>query len=233
MYFGLVKDKITTWIEENNFSHVAVFFDLDVLSTKEFRSIMPVEPYLRNFCIMSVFQTNINLGNGHIVNGMIQVKLREYRKEDVEQLLNIWNQVVKMGNSFPDVVGMSLEQFEKFLESRSFVGVAIDEKSETIAGFYTIQPNNVGLIGHIANGTYAVKEEYQGQGLGTKLLENSLTKAKNLGFEIMQFNAVFENNTAALHLYKKLGFQKVGRVPNGVKRGNKNYEDFIILYRPL
>lgn len=43
------QEKVQAWIEENNFTHIAVFFDLDVLSPQEFRSVMPAEPYLEKF----------------------------------------------------------------------------------------------------------------------------------------------------------------------------------------
>lgn len=36
---------VLDWIEENNFEHIAVHFDLDVLSPDDFRSILPAEPH--------------------------------------------------------------------------------------------------------------------------------------------------------------------------------------------
>ncbi|MFD1066531.1 arginase family protein [Oceanobacillus locisalsi] len=38
-------DPIMDWIKENNIAYLAVHFDLDVLSPKDFRSIYPAEPY--------------------------------------------------------------------------------------------------------------------------------------------------------------------------------------------
>lgn len=40
---------LTNWITENNIQHVAVHFDLDVLSPQDFRSILPAQPYLETF----------------------------------------------------------------------------------------------------------------------------------------------------------------------------------------
>lgn len=37
------------WIQENQISEIAIHFDLDVLSPKNFRSIYPAEPYLDEF----------------------------------------------------------------------------------------------------------------------------------------------------------------------------------------
>lgn len=40
---------ILQWIQENEIQHIAVHFDLDVLSPQDFRSIYPAEPYLEGF----------------------------------------------------------------------------------------------------------------------------------------------------------------------------------------
>ncbi len=40
---------IIDWIEENQIEYLAVHFDLDVLTPKDFRSILPAEPYLEDF----------------------------------------------------------------------------------------------------------------------------------------------------------------------------------------
>ncbi|MGG4411087.1 arginase family protein [Niallia taxi] len=40
---------IIDWIEKNQIEYLAVHFDLDVLSPKDFRSILPAEPYLEKF----------------------------------------------------------------------------------------------------------------------------------------------------------------------------------------
>lgn len=40
---------ILDWLKENQIEHIAVHFDLDVLSPQDFRSIYPAEPYLEEF----------------------------------------------------------------------------------------------------------------------------------------------------------------------------------------
>jgi arginase len=82
------QEKINVWIEENNFSHIAVFFDLDVLSPKEFRSIMPAEPYLENFepAIGSMkFKQISNIVNG-IDREMVSLIMTEYMPWDANNL---------------------------------------------------------------------------------------------------------------------------------------------------
>ncbi len=42
-----------------------------------------------------------------------------------------------------------------------------------------------------------------------------MVQARELGFRILQFNAVVEDNLAAIHLYEKIGFRQIGRVCEG------------------
>ena len=73
----------------------------------------------------------------------------------------------------------------------------------------------------------------RGKGVGEILVRHSLTKAKELGFRIMQFNAVVANNEVALRLYEKLGFAKLGVIKGGFLNKNGIYEDIIPHYIEL
>ncbi|NLD87249.1 MAG: GNAT family N-acetyltransferase, partial [Clostridiales bacterium] len=51
--------------------------------------------------------------------------------------------------------------------------------------------------------------------------------AKNLGFRVLQFNAVVADNVPALKLYEKLGFTRLGVIPGGFRAKNGEYKDII------
>ena len=53
----------------------------------------------------------------------------------------------------------------------------------------------------------------RGRGVARNLGEAALAFAREAGFKSMQFNAVVETNTVAVGLWKKLGFEIVGTVP--------------------
>ena len=42
-----------------------------------------------------------------------------------------------------------------------------------------------------------------------------MERARELGYKILQFNAVVASNQGALRLYDRLGFQRLGTVPGG------------------
>ena len=54
-----------------------------------------------------------------------------------------------------------------------------------------------------------------------------------LGFRILQFNAVVASNTAAIRLYKKLGFDVIGTVKGGFLMKDGSYEDIVLFYIEL
>ena len=160
-------------------------------------------------------------------------KIKQLEKSDIKQAIDIWNDVVTEGAAFPQTELLNEVSGLEFFNSQSFTGLAYDENSSEIVGLYILHPNNVGRCGHIANASYVVKKDKGGQHIGELLVKNCLTKAKELGFKILQFNAVVATNTSALNLYKKLGFTQLGVIPKGFLLKDGSYEDIIPHYIEL
>jgi len=49
----------------------------------------------------------------------------------------------------------------------------------------------------------------------------------------MQFNFVASSNEGAVRLWKKLGFETVGRLPRAFKHPTKGYVDALVMYKWL
>ena len=98
---------------------------------------------------------------------MKNVTVRGYNIDDVPAMAEIWNEVVKEGNAFPQKEALDYEGAKKFFASQTFCGVA-EYEGETV-GMYILHPNNVGRCGHIANASYAVKSTCRGKGAGHNL----------------------------------------------------------------
>ena len=91
-------------------------------------------------------------------------------------------------------------------------------------------PVNTAPRNDMRNTSYAVKEGIRGKHIGEQLVKDSMAVGKRLGFKILQFNAVVATNEIALHLYKKLGFTQLGRIPGGFMMKDGHYEDIIPHY---
>ncbi|MGB4659760.1 MAG: GNAT family N-acetyltransferase [Mobilitalea sp.] len=163
----------------------------------------------------------------------MNIKIRAYEKNDVEEAIYIWNEVVQDGIAFPQIDLLTEQGGDEFFSQQSFTGIAYDMDSKEIVGLYILHPNNIGRCGHICNASYAVKKSMRGHHIGEKLIINCLSKAKEIEFKIMQFNAVVKSNKNALHLYEKLGFIQLGIIPNGFLMKDGTYEDIIPHYRVL
>ncbi len=163
----------------------------------------------------------------------MDIQIKSYDKIYIKEMISIWNEIVEAGDAFPQIENLTELSGDKFFSEQSFTGMAYDTKSQEIVGLYILHPNNIGRCGHICNSSYAVKIGIRGQGIGEKLLIDSIKKGKELGFKILQFNAVVKTNTSALYLYEKLGFVKLGTIPNGFLMKDGSYEDIIPHYITL
>ncbi len=159
------------------------------------------------------------------------VTVRPYTLRDLPAMAAAWNRVVEDGMAFPQVEAVPPGREEEYFGSFSACSVA--EVDGRVAGMYEIRPNNIGRCGHIANASYAVDPECRGRGVGRALVSDSLVRAKDLGFRIMQFNAVVKENAGARRLYESLGFQLVGVIPGGFHAIDGVYHDICIYYHVL
>lgn len=161
------------------------------------------------------------------------VIVEKLTEKNLEKAVEIWNQVVEDGRAFPQTETLSIEEGRTFFESQSYTGVEKIEETGEVVGLYILRPNNIGRCEHIANASYAVERNARGHHAGEALVKDCLLKGKELGFRILQFNAVVASNTAALSLYKKLGFKKLGTIPGGFLNIDGIYEDIILHYIEL
>ena len=149
------------------------------------------------------------------------MEIRKFRKSDIPEMVEIWNEIVEAGNAFPQEEFLNAETGGKFFSEQSYTGVAWE--NGRIYGLYILHPNNIGRCGHICNASYAVSSESRGKHIGEKLVLDCIMQARNIGFKILQFNAVVESNTRARHLYERTGFRQLGTIPNGFRMKDGSY----------
>ncbi len=164
----------------------------------------------------------------------MEIQIREYNISDIKEAVAIWNAVVEDGVAFPQLDLLDEKTGHHFFSQQSYTGIAYYVYPQLpvnqVVGLYILHPNNTGRCGHICNASYAVDQSYRGCHIGEQLVKHSMQTGKELGFKILQFNAVVKTNTAAIALYKKLGFAQLGVIPKGFLKKDGHYEDIIPHY---
>jgi len=143
------------------------------------------------------------------------------------QLFSIFADIVARGEGFPQQPPLTRSVFDE-VWVRPVTLVAGAMLQGALVGAYYLKPNLPGIGSHIANAGYVVDRRYRGLGLGRLLVQDSIGRAPLAGFDAIQFNFVFADNPAR-PLYEELGWQVVGKVPDGVAPGR----DAIIYWRAV
>jgi ribosomal protein S18 acetylase RimI-like enzyme len=159
------------------------------------------------------------------------MNIRAFTRGDTEAARGIWNAVVAEADAFPQVNGLSADEACPFFSAQSYTGIA--EQDGEVAGVYILHPNNIGRCATIANASYAVKPGLRGRHIGEKLVLDSLAKGRELGFHVLQFNAVVATNVHAIHLYERLGFHRLGCIPGCYETAAGTFTDIFLFWHEL
>lgn len=159
--------------------------------------------------------------------------IRPTQKSDRNAVLDMARELVRSGDTYaydPNISDNDLwEYWHPKADGSGFVAVLDD----VVVGMFIIRPNHPGPGMHIANASYAVRADKRGLGLGRSMGEASLFEARRLGYCGMQFNIVISTNTAAVRLWRSLGFKIVGTIPNGFSLPGGRLVDHHIMFRKI
>ncbi len=144
------------------------------------------------------------------VSGM-EVRLAE--GSDWPVIWQIMQVVTGAGDTFTYPTDMAEESARSlWMESGGQTIVAVD-KMGCILGTAKMSANQMGPGGHVATGSFMVAPYARRLGVGRCLGNAVIAWAKALGFRAMQFNAVVSTNLIAISLWRSLGFEIVGTIP--------------------
>jgi L-amino acid N-acyltransferase YncA len=107
------------------------------------------------------------------------------------------------------------------------------EEDGRILGTYFLQPNQQGGGSHVANCGYITAPWATGRGVARAMCEDSLVRARQSGFQAMQFNFVVSTNEPAVHLWRSFGFEIVGQLPGAFHHPSQGFVDALVMYRSL
>lgn len=168
---------------------------------------------------------------------MKDIQIRPAGEHDFDAMWSIFRAHIAAGETYPFTSATSREAGHAYWLGpgvSSFVAVSgAAAGAERVLGMYRLVPNQVGRGHHVANASYMVSPSAQGAGIGRLLGEHSLEQARAQGYLAMQFNYVVSTNTAAVRLWKKLGFSIVGTLPKAYRHLRLGYVDAYVMYQLL
>jgi L-amino acid N-acyltransferase YncA len=162
------------------------------------------------------------------------VQIRDATSDDWPAIWPIVRQVTADGETFswPTDVGEDQARAMWLGEPPARAFVAVDPDG-TVAGTATMGPNHGGPASHVATASFMVAADQYRRGIGRALGEHVIDAARADGYRAIQFNAVVEANTRAVALWKSLGFEIVGTIPEGFRHPTEGYVGLHIMYRRL
>jgi len=160
------------------------------------------------------------------------LSIRSATDEDKDAIWAILRPVIRRGETYTLPRNMGKEAALTFwfaTGNKTFVS----EENGAIVGTYFLRANQGGGGLHVANCGYVTAETAQGRGIARAMCLHSLERAKESGFRAMQFNFVVSTNTRAVELWKRLGFEIVGRQPGAFQHPELGFVDAFVMYKRL
>jgi L-amino acid N-acyltransferase YncA len=161
------------------------------------------------------------------------MEIREFTDEDWPAVWAIYQTVVNAGETYTYDPAWEEEQAKEIwvepAPGRTFVAI----EGDRIVGTAHVGPNKPGRGSHVATASFMVDEDARGLGVGRALGAHILDVARTDGYHSMQFNAVVESNTGAVRLWRDLGFEILGTVPEAFEHPTLGKVGLHIMYQRL
>ena len=160
------------------------------------------------------------------------IHIRKATLKDSNEIWNIIKEVIATGDTYVFNPNSSKEKMlEYWFAKNKHTYVALFNKE--IAGTFIITNNQPDLGSHVANASYMTAPDATGKGIGKAMGIFSLEEAKKIGYKAMQFNIVVKSNERAVQLWKKLGFEIIGEIPEAFNHKEKGLTNAYIMYKKL
>lgn len=158
--------------------------------------------------------------------------IRDARPEDWDAIWPFFHAIVAAGETYAYDPGMTEPEGRRMWMSpppaRTVVAVDPDD---AVLGTANMYANREGPGAHVASASFMVDPARAGRGVGRALGEHVIEWARESGFRAIQFNAVVETNRAAVALWRSLGFEVIGTVPEAFKHPQHGYVGLLIMHR--
>lgn len=164
------------------------------------------------------------------------ITLREIVLEDIQPFFEftkyIFNHLtdytIDLPTEFSNDIELEKKQISKFASSGNLLlGAFYENKLIGVLDFISNKRNRINHWGKFGISLHA---DFQNFGIGTQMINMMIEWAKQNGQTKMICLSVHENNTRAIHLYKKLGFIEYGLLKNCIKNVDGRFTNSIEMF---
>ncbi|MDB9517743.1 GNAT family N-acetyltransferase [Roseofilum reptotaenium CS-1145] len=159
--------------------------------------------------------------------------IRPLEQADWPATWQIIEPVFRAGETYSVATHITEEEAFKVWVEMPVVTCVAENSDGLIQGTYYLKVNQPGPGSHVCNSGYIVAEAARGKGIASALFKHSQTEAVRLGFRAMQYNFVVSTNTVAVRLWRKLGFEIVGTLPEACLHPSQGFVDVYVMYKKL
>lgn len=158
--------------------------------------------------------------------------IRPFAEADWPLVGELFRSVLADGLTYAGDPEMSDADLRAYWLSDEHTVVASSEEG-LFLGSAHMGPNRPFNGSHIGTASFIVAPAARGRGIGRALGEHVIEWHRAHGFRGIQFNAVVSTNTAAVRLWRSLGFEIIGTVPGAFRLPSGEYAGLHVMFLDL
>ena len=161
------------------------------------------------------------------------MEVREATADDWSQIWPIFAAVMRAGETYAFDADMPEDVARSIWMERPPGRTVVAVDDGVVLGTAKMGPNRGGRGAHVGTASFLVATQARGRGVGRLLATYVVDWHREQGYRGIQFNAVVETNTAAIALWRSLGFEVIGTVREAFRLPSGEYADLLVMQLAL
>lgn len=160
-------------------------------------------------------------------------QLRSPKWEDIDELLVFVTDSIDEGDLYISIQTKPTWEEELDWHANKLVEietgktvVCVAEVDGHIVGNSSVTKRS-GVQSHVGDLGISIHKDFRELGLGTEMMRVLIDQSRKMGLKLIQLSA-YSDNVRAIHVYKKIGFKEVGRIPKAFFKWEKYFDEIIM-----